>query len=177
MYLLLVRRSYIYLNFVVNYTHRVFRTASRGSFIFEGSQLIRRWNRRRTTNMGYRAMSVVHHQHNFEVDVSPTHREDFPKEMKTKLDEARDEALGRRDERTSERSIYRDGTYTGGTAFEHNNRAHGVHGTRCYTLVNSFERQPLLAAPSVTSKRTDTRWDDSLLMRRNIVRVCYAFLG
>lgn len=94
--------------------------------------------------------------------------------MKTKIDEARDEALGPHNERTAQRPIYGDRTFTGGTAFECNNRAHGLHGTRCYTLVNSFERQPLLAAPSATSKRTDSEWDDGLLMRRNIVKVSYA---
>lgn len=99
------------------------------------------------------------------------HRDDFTSDMKTKIDDARDEALGRHNERTAERPIYRDGTFTSRTAFERNNRAHGIHGTRCYTLVNSFEKQPLLAAPSATSKQSDSMWDASLLMRQNIVNV------
>lgn len=96
--------------------------------------------------------------------------------MKGKLDEARDQALGCRNERTPQRPIYQDGTFAGGTAFERSPRAEGIHGTRCYNLVNSFERQSRLAAPSATSKRTDAEWDDGLLMRRNIVQVSYAFI-
>lgn len=93
-----------------------------------------------------------------------------------KLDEARDEVLGPRLLRTPERAVYHEQTFTGGTAFERNNRAHGIHGARCYPLVNSFERQALLAAPSATSKHTDVGWDDGLWMRQKVVKVRISFL-
>jgi hypothetical protein len=96
--------------------------------------------------------------------------------MKRKLDEARDEALGPRSERTSERPVYQKPVFTGGTTFERNNRAHGIHGTRCYPLVNSFERQASLAAPSATSKHVDGGWDNGLLMRQKIVKVSPFYL-
>ena len=166
-------KNLLYTRIIVNYMHRVSPTASRRSFIFKGAGLTRRWIRGCPTNMGHRAVSVGPCRCAFQANRSKRHRDSFTPEMKTKIDEARDEALGCHNERTPQRPIYRDRTFTGGTAFERNNRAHGIHGTRCYPLVNSFERQPLLAAPSATSKRIDTEWDDSLLMRRNIVRVRY----
>lgn len=93
-------------------------------------------------------------------------------EMKTRLDAARNKALGPADQRTREVPELMNGIYTGGTAIERSPRAKPVkEGTRCFTLASSYQPPNRVMSPCAPGKMLGN-WDDNQFMRRDILEVC-----
>lgn len=92
--------------------------------------------------------------------------------MKRNMDAARDDALGPKELRTrSKPTLQDDGVYKGGTAFERDRRAKPLaYGIRCFTMVNSLERQRSIVAPCAATKLMG-EVDDHLVLRRNMIKV------
>lgn len=88
------------------------------------------------------------------------------------MNKARDEALGPRDKRTRERAVLnKDGTYSGGVAFERSMRAKSVFAnTRAYTIATSLQKRRSVVSPASSSKLMGDP-DDHLIMRHRLLKV------
>lgn len=88
------------------------------------------------------------------------------------MDAACDAALGPKELRTRTKPVLgKDGIYRGGTAFERDRRAKPIEdGIRCYTMVNSLERQNNIVAPCAATK-TMGKTDDHLMLRKKMIKV------
>lgn len=88
------------------------------------------------------------------------------------MNNARDEALGPREKRTRERAVLnKDGTYSGGVAFERSMRAKSVFAnTRAYTIATSLQKRRSVVSPASSSKLMGDP-DDHLKMRHRLLKV------
>ena len=98
-------------------------------------------------------------------------RDVLSSESITALDKARDEALGPREDRTSDAATFSNGTYHGGIAFERSARAIKVQNARCYNMGISYQQQPSLNAPCAGGKLEEGMFDEDLKKRRFMVKV------
>ncbi|KAI0705690.1 hypothetical protein C8Q76DRAFT_801423 [Earliella scabrosa] len=92
---------------------------------------------------------------------------DFRKQMK----QARDNALGPREERSATKPTKVDGEYDGGAAFERDDSALNVRNApRCYTLAQSYQVQRNIVGPAAGAKISmGDPPSDHLLLRKEIL--------
>ena len=93
-----------------------------------------------------------------------------------KLNIARDNALGPREERTRNKASCTNGHYDGGIRFERSARAIPVKNTRCYSIGLTYQVQPNLVAPSAGGKVRGGGLDDELKERKFMVEVMMNFV-
>lgn len=88
------------------------------------------------------------------------------------MDRARDAMLGPEELRTADKPVeVTKGVFTGGTAFERDNRAKPLEaGIRCYTQALSLEKQNSIVAPCAASKLMGDV-DPHLVTRRQVIMV------
>lgn len=94
---------------------------------------------------------------------------DFRQQMK----QARDRALGPREERSAAKPTKIDGEYDGGAAFERDDSALNVRNApRCYTLAQSYQVQRNIVGPAAGAKISmGEPPSDHLLLRKEILEV------
>ncbi|RDX41183.1 hypothetical protein OH76DRAFT_1489674 [Lentinus brumalis] len=96
----------------------------------------------------------------------------IPGEYQKAMDDAREAALGPREDRTPDKPTLVDGVYQGGTLWERHRRAvHVSTSERCYTLVQSYQAPRNLVGPSAGVKiAMDEEPDDHILLREKIIK-------
>jgi hypothetical protein len=104
-------------------------------------------------------------------DIILAHRMALSLPIISKLDLARDEALGPRSERTRVKPTLDGNGFVGGIQFERSNRAVPIKNTRCYSMGIIHQKQKNLNAPSVGGKIEGGKWDDDLHRRKIMVQV------
>lgn len=97
-------------------------------------------------------------------------------DMEEAITKIRDLCIGPLEEVSRDKPQESRGHYTGGIAFERNERAQPVkEGTRCYTIGNSAEGPTQIMAPNKGAKVVTSN-DESLEMRRDLLLVRILFL-
>lgn len=88
------------------------------------------------------------------------------------MEKARDDVLGPRHLRTRQRAVCnKDGSYSGGIAFERSMRAKSVYeNSRAYTIAHSLQRRRTVVSPASSSKMMG-KPDDHLQMRHRLLKV------